>query len=109
MSIDEKISISPKTGNFSQKDVSDGVINKQKQKATVKRGVTNDLKDQDEDHIFLFINMHEENPCLWDMLHRDYTKRNEKEIINSSLTDVLETETNQLRHKNQWTESPARI
>ena len=45
MTIDEKISISPKTGNFSQKDVSDGVINKQKQKATVKRGVTNELKD----------------------------------------------------------------
>ena len=36
MSIVEKISISPKTGNFPQKDVSDGVINKHKQKATVK-------------------------------------------------------------------------
>ena len=41
--------------------------------------------------------MHEKNPCLWDILHKDYTKRNEKEIIYSSLTDVLETETNSIK------------
>ena len=45
MSNDEKIPISLITGNFSQKDVNDGVINKQKQKAAVEGGVTNDLKD----------------------------------------------------------------
>ena len=45
MSNDEKISISPITRNFSQKDVNDGIINKQKQKAAVEGGVTNDLKD----------------------------------------------------------------
>ena len=45
MSNDEKIPISPITGNFSQKDVNDGVINKQKQKAAVEGDVTNDLKD----------------------------------------------------------------
>ena len=56
------MSISPITGNFSQKDLNDGVIMKQKQKATVEGGVTNDLKDQDENNIFLFIKMHEENP-----------------------------------------------
>ena len=42
MSNDEKVSIFSRTGNFSQKDVSDGEINKQKQKATVEGGVTND-------------------------------------------------------------------
>ena len=97
MSIVEKISISPKTGNFPQKDVSDGVINKHKQKAAVKGGVTNDLKDQDENHIFLFIKIHEENPCVWDILHKDYTKRNVKEIIYSNLTDVLETKANSIK------------
>ena len=45
MSNEEKISISPITGNLSQKDVSDGVLNKQKQKARAEGGVTNDLKD----------------------------------------------------------------
>ena len=45
MSNDEKISISPITGNFSQKDINDGVINKQKQKSAVEGVVTNDLKD----------------------------------------------------------------
>ena len=42
MSNDKKISISPKTGDFSEKDVSDGVINKQKQKAAVEGGVIQD-------------------------------------------------------------------
>ena len=45
MSNDEKISISPITRNFSQKDVNDGVIKKQKQKVAVEGSVTNDLKD----------------------------------------------------------------
>ena len=89
--------ISPITGNFSQKDLNDGVINKQKQKATVEGDVTNDLKDQDEDNIFLFINMHEENLCLWDVLHKDYTKRNVKEITYSNLTGVFETGINSFK------------
>ena len=38
--------------------------------------------------------MHEENPCLWDVLHKDYTKRTVKEITYSNLTGVLETEIN---------------
>ena len=42
MSNDEKISISPTTGDFSEKDFSDGVINKQKQKAAVEAGVIQD-------------------------------------------------------------------
>ena len=41
--------------------------------------------------------MHEENPCIWDILHKDYTKRNVKEIIYSNLTDALETETNSIK------------
>ena len=70
----KKIPNSPITGNFSQKDVNDGIINKQKQKAAVEGGV------KDEHHIFLFIKMQEENPCLWDILYKDYTKRNANEI-----------------------------
>ena len=80
--------ISPITGNFFQKDLNDSVINKEKQKAAVEGGVTNDLQDQDEDQIFLFIKMHEENPCLQDVLHKDYTKRNVTEITYSNLTDI---------------------
>ena len=41
--------------------------------------------------------MHEENPCVWDILDKDYTKHNVKEIIYSNLTDVLETETNSIK------------
>ena len=42
MSNDEKISISTTTGDFSEKDFSDGVINIQKQKAAVEVGVIQD-------------------------------------------------------------------
>ena len=42
---DEKISNSTITGNFSQKDVNDGIINKQKQKVAVEGGVEDDLED----------------------------------------------------------------
>ena len=45
MSNNEKMPISPITGNFFQKDLNDSVINKEKQKAAVEGGVTNDLKD----------------------------------------------------------------
>ena len=38
--------------------------------------------------------MHEENPCLWDVLHKDYTKSNVKEITYSNVTDVFGTEIN---------------
>ena len=41
--------------------------------------------------------MHEENPCLWDVLHKDYTKRNVKEITYSNVTDVFETEINSVK------------
>ena len=41
--------------------------------------------------------MHEENPCVWDILHKDYTKRKVKEIIYSNLTDVLETKKNSIK------------
>ena len=36
--------------------------------------------------------MHEENPCSWDVLHKNYTKRDLKEIAYCNLTDVFETE-----------------
>ena len=41
--------------------------------------------------------MHGENSCLWDVLHKDYTKRNVKEITYSNLTDVFETEINSIK------------
>ena len=41
--------------------------------------------------------MHEENPCLWNVLHKNYTKRNVKEIIYSNVTDVFETEINSVK------------
>ena len=37
--------ICPITGSFSQKDLNDSVINKEKKKAAVEGGVTNNLKD----------------------------------------------------------------
>ena len=41
--------------------------------------------------------MHGENPCLWDVLHKDYTKRNVKEIIYSNLADVFKAEINSIK------------
>ena len=41
--------------------------------------------------------MHGENLCLWDVLHKDYTKRNVKEITYSNLADVFETEINSIK------------
>ena len=93
----KKIPNSPITGNFSQKDVNDGIINKQKQKAAVEGGVKDDLEDQDEHNIFLFIKMHEENSYLWDILYKEYTKRNVKEITYSNLTGMFETEINSIK------------
>ena len=41
--------------------------------------------------------MHEENPCLWGVLHKDYTKRNVQEITYSNVTDVFETDINSVK------------
>ena len=41
--------------------------------------------------------MHEENPCLWVVLHKNYTKRNVKEITYSNVTDVFEIEINSIK------------
>ena len=41
--------------------------------------------------------MHEKNPCLWGVLHKDYTKRNLKEITYSNVTDVFETDINSVK------------
>ena len=41
--------------------------------------------------------MHGENPCLWDVLHKHYTKRNVKEITCSNLADVFEAEINSIK------------
>ena len=41
--------------------------------------------------------MHEENSCLWDVLHKNYTKRNVKEITYSNLTNVFEIEINSIK------------
>ena len=41
--------------------------------------------------------MYEENSCLWDVLHKNYTKRNVKEITYSNLTNVFETEINSVK------------
>ena len=41
--------------------------------------------------------MHGQNPCLWDVLHKDYTKRNVKEITHSNLADVFEIEINSIK------------
>ena len=35
--------------------------------------------------------------CLWDILHKDYTKRNVKEITYSNLTGVFDTEINSFK------------
>ena len=41
--------------------------------------------------------MHEENPCLWVVLHKNYTKRNVKGITYSNVTDVFEIEINSIK------------
>ena len=41
--------------------------------------------------------MHEENSCLWDILYKEYTKRNVKEITYSNFTGMFETEINSIK------------
>ena len=41
--------------------------------------------------------MHEENPCLWDVLYKDCTKCDVKEIAQNNLTDVFETKINSIK------------
>ena len=41
--------------------------------------------------------MYEENPCLWDALHKDYTKGNVNEITYSNLAVVFHTEIDSIK------------
>lgn len=50
-----------------------------------------DKKDWSDESVSLLIDMLEENSCLWDVFHKDYAKRDLKEIAYSSIASVLDT------------------
>ena len=46
-----------------------------------------------------FIDMLEENPCLWYIFHKDYSKRNVKEINHTNMTTAFETNVTSVKTK----------
>ena len=48
-------------------------------------------KDCTDDEISLLIDLLESNPCLWDIHHKDYSKRDLKEIAYSDIAESFDT------------------
>ena len=48
-------------------------------------------KDWTDDEISLLIDLLESNPCLWDIHHKDYSKRDLKEIAYSDIAESFHT------------------
>ena len=48
-------------------------------------------KDWTDKEVSLLIDMLEANPCLWDVYHTDYSKRDVREIAYSEIATSLET------------------
>ena len=48
-------------------------------------------KDWSDDEVSVLIDMLEASPCLWDVFHKDYTKRDVKEIAYTTIADALDT------------------
>ena len=46
-----------------------------------------------------FIDILKENPCLWDVFHKDYSKRDVKAVAYSSLAAVFETNVSFIKTK----------
>ena len=53
---------------------------KQKEPSSKNKPDEKDKKEWDDDETVDFIDMLEENPCLWDVFHKDYSKCDVKEI-----------------------------
>ena len=49
------------------------------------------MKDWTDDEISLLIDLLESNPCLWDIHHKDYSKRDLKEIAYSDIAESFDT------------------
>ena len=49
------------------------------------------MKDWTDDEILLLIDLLESNPCLWDIHHKDYSKRDLKEIAYSDIAESFDT------------------
>lgn len=68
-------------------------------KSTSEKEKKPDKKDWSDDELVTFIEMLEDNPCLWDIFHSDYSKRDIKEIAYSTIADVFETNINSVKAK----------
>ena len=69
--------------DFQQKEVEKQNVENQKngrKAANKKEDSKKDKKEWNDNKIMNFIDMLEENPCLWDIFHKDYSKRDVKEI-----------------------------
>ena len=70
---------------------------KRKVTKTEKNG--NDKKDWNDNETMDFIDMYEENPCLWDVFHNDYSKHDVKAITYSSSPAAFETNVSSIKTK----------
>lgn len=58
-----------------------------------------DKKDWTDNEIFDFIDMLEERVCLWDIFHKDYSKRDLKEIDYSVMAETFDTNIKSIKAK----------
>ena len=58
-----------------------------------------DKKEWNDNEIMDFIDMLEENPCLWDVFHKDYSKRDIKEIAYTNMATAFETNVSSVKTK----------
>lgn len=96
-----------------EKDVAEEVVEETapaKKRGKVKAAVKNkpdkeekdsgkDKKEWTDDEIISFIDMLEDNPCLWDVFHKDYSKRDIKEIAYTNIAGAFETNVTSVKTK----------
>ena len=68
---------------------------KKKQNAT--EANTKTAKDWSDDEVSILIDMLEENACLWDVFHKEYAKRDVKEIAYTEIATALNTTTSSVK------------
>ena len=72
---------------------------KQKEPSSKNKPDEKDKKEWDDDETVDFIDMLKENPCLWDVFDKDYSKRDVKEIAYKSIATAFDTNISSVKTK----------
>ena len=65
----------------------------------VLKHIKNKKKKWDEETTNMFIDLVEERPCLWDIFHTEYTKRDKREKAYNEIKDVIELDVKEIKSK----------